>query len=57
MRSITKNEKYKLDRGFFGGTDLYKGTIYIPMVSSTISALGGTGYKGTAGEYMEIDRL
>ena len=57
MQAVTKNEKYKLDRGWFSGTDLYKGVIYIPMNSSTITALGGTGYKGTVNEYMNIDKL
>lgn len=56
MQSVTKNEKYKLDRSWFG-TDLYKGVVYIPMNNSTITALGGTGYKGTVDEYMNIDRL
>ena len=61
MQSLTKNPKYKLSRGImggvFGGTDLYKGIIYIPMVTNTISALGGTGYKGTGSEYNEIEAL
>jgi len=61
MQSLTKNPKYKLPRGImggvFGGTDLYKGIVYIPMVTNTISALGGTGYKGTGSEYNEIEAL
>jgi hypothetical protein len=27
------------------------------MNNSTITALGGTGYKGTVDEYMNIDKL
>jgi hypothetical protein len=41
----------------WGETKLYKGTIYIPMVSSNISALGGTGYKAKGDEYNQIEAL
>jgi hypothetical protein len=57
MQAVTNDSKYKLDRSWFGGTDLYKGVIYIPMHTSTITALGGTGYKGKPSDYMEIDSL
>ena len=55
MQTITKNEKYKLDRGIFSGTDVYKGVIYIPMVSSTVAALAGTGYKASPQDFNAID--
>lgn len=61
MQSNTNNSKYKLDNGYslfgmnWGETKLYKGTIYIPMVSSNISALGGTGYKAKGEEYNQIE--
>ena len=57
----SNNSKYKLDNGYslfginWGETKLYKGTIYIPMVSSNISALGGTGYKAKGEEYNQIE--
>lgn len=57
----SSNSKYKLDNGYslfgynWGETKLYKGTIYIPMVSSNISALGGTGYKAKGSEYNQIE--
>jgi hypothetical protein len=38
-----------------GETKLYQGTIYIPMVTSNISALAGTGYRATGDEYNEIE--
>ena len=61
MQQQTNNSKYKLDDGFgifgynWGETKLYKGTIYIPMVNSNISALGGTGYKAKGEEYNQIE--
>ena len=60
MQAVSGNNKYKLDNGygiFGGGTKLYKGIIYIPMVTNTISALGGTGYKGSPEEYNRIEAL
>ena len=63
MKTVTKNDKYKIDNGYsvfgqklFGGTRLFKGVIYIPMSTNTVTALAGTGYKGTANEYNEIER-
>ena len=55
------NSKYKLNNGIglfghsVGETKLYKGTIYIPMVTSNISALAGTGFKAKAEEYNQIE--
>lgn len=60
MKSVSGNDKYKLDRGygiFGGGTNVYQGVIYIPMITDTNSALAGTGYKAPIDTYMEIDRL
>ena len=61
MQQKSNNSKYKLDNGYglfgmnWGETKLYKGTIYIPMVNSNISALGGTGYKAKGEEYNQIE--
>ena len=61
MRQQNGNSKYKLNNGYgigpisWGETKLYKGTIYIPMVNSNISALGGTGYKAKGEEYNQIE--
>ena len=61
MQQQSNNSKYKLNNGYglfginFGETKLYKGTIYIPMVNSNISALGGTGYKEKGEEYNQIE--
>ena len=61
MQQQSGNAKYKLDNGIgflgisVGETKLYQGTIYIPMVTSNISALAGTGYKATGDEYNEIE--
>lgn len=62
MKQQSGNEKYKLDNGYslfgfgsWGETKLYKGVIYIPMVTSNISALAGTGYKAKGDEYNEIE--
>ncbi len=55
------NSKYKLDNGYgigplsWGETKLYKGTVYIPMVTSNISALAGTGFKAKGEEYNQIE--
>ena len=55
------NTKYKLNNGHgigpisWGETKLYKGTIYIPMATSNISALAGTGFKAKGEEYNEIE--
>ena len=55
------NTKYKLNNGHgigpisWGETKLYKGTIYIPMVTSNISALAGTGFKAKGEEYNQIE--
>ena len=55
------NTKYKLNNGYgigpisWGETKLYKGTIYIPMVTSNISALAGTGFKAKGEEYNQIE--
>ena len=55
------NTKYKLDNGYgigpisWGETKLYKGTVYIPMVTSNISALAGTGFKAKGEEYNQIE--
>jgi hypothetical protein len=64
MKQVTGNSKYSLDNGisvpFFGrltGTDLYKGTIYIPMSESHISALASTGFTASPEKYNEIDAL
>jgi hypothetical protein len=57
MREVTKNNKYKLDNGIstplgqISGQKLYKGMVYIPMSSSTISALASTGYKAAPEMY------
>ena len=62
MQQISSNDKYKLDNGYgidgllsWGETKLYQGTIYIPMTTSNISALSGTGYKAKGSEYNEIE--
>lgn len=62
MKDVTKNDKYKLDDptsalgvNLWGGTDLYKGIIYIPMSNSTISALASTKYKASPQEYNQIE--
>lgn len=61
MKQQSGNAKYKLDNGIgflgmsIGETKLYQGTIYIPMVTSNISALAGTGYRATGDEYNEIE--
>ena len=61
MQQQEGNSKYKLDNGYgigpisWGETKLYKGTIYIPMVTSNISALAGTGFKAKGEEYNEIE--
>lgn len=64
MKQVTGNEKYSLDNGIsiwgigrLSGTDLYKGTIYIPMTESHISALASTGFKASPEEYNQIDAL
>lgn len=64
MRTVLKDPKFTLDNptsvfgvDLWGGDDLYEGTIYIPMVNDTISALGGTGYKAKPSEYNDIDKL
>ena len=65
MQQQSGNSKYKLDNGIgigvlgltFGETKLYQGTVYIPMVTSNISALAGTGYKAKGSEYNEIEAL
>lgn len=57
MQTVSDNKKFKLSNSWFGGTKVYKGIIYIPMVSSTISALGGTGYKASGDEYNQIENL
>ena len=55
------NTKYKLNNGYgigpisWGETKLYKGTIYIPMVTSNISALAGTGFRAKGEEYNQIE--
>lgn len=58
MKAVTKNDKYKLDRGWlgFGGNQVHKGIIYIPMATNQVTALAGTGYKGTANEYNAMER-
>ena len=58
MKAVTKNDKYKLDRGWlgFGGNPVHKGIIYIPMATNQVTALAGTGYKGTANEYNAMER-
>lgn len=62
MQQQSGNAKYKLNNGFgidglfnWGETSLYQGTIYIPMATSNISALAGTGYKAKGDEYNEIE--
>lgn len=57
MQSLSRNSKYKIDNGFWGGTKIYVGTIYIPMGNSVVSALGGTGYKAKPDEYNEMEEL
>ena len=65
MQQQSGNSKYKLDNGIgisalgltFGETKLYQGTVYIPMVTSNLSALAGTGYKAKGSEYNEIEAL
>jgi len=57
MQQQEGRSEYKLNNGYgigplsWGETELYKGTIYIPMVTSNISALSGTGYKAKGDEY------
>jgi len=55
MKQLGGDSKYKLNNGYLGGLiggdELYTGIIYIPMSTSTISALGGTGYKAKGEEY------
>lgn len=62
MKQVTNNQKFTLDNptsifgmNLWGGESLYEGTIYIPMVNDTISALGSTGYKTNPAEYQSID--
>ena len=61
MKQQSGNSKYKLNNGYgvgplsWGETELYQGTIFIPMATSNISALAGTGYKAKGDEYNEIE--
>ena len=59
MKQLSGNSKYTLNNGYFGGRiggdDLYTGIIYIPMGTSTISALSGTGYKAKGEEYNQME--
>lgn len=59
MKQLGGDSKYKLNNGYLGGLiggdELYTGIIYIPMSTSTISALGGTGYKAKGEEYNQIE--
>lgn len=59
MKQLSGNSKYTLNNGYFGGLiggdDLYTGIIYIPMGTSTISALSGTGYKAKGEEYNQME--
>ena len=59
MKQLSGDSKYTLNNGYFGGLiggdDLYTGIIYIPMGTSTISALSGTGYKAKGEEYNQME--
>ena len=57
MKQLSGDSKYTLNNGYFGigGDDLYTGIIYIPMGTSTISALSGTGYKAKGEEYNQME--
>jgi hypothetical protein len=49
------NNGYGVGPLSWGETELYQGTIFIPMATSNISALAGTGYKAKGDEYNEIE--
>lgn len=55
QRIISKyDSKYKLDNGWFSSTDVFEGSIYIPIVGNVLGAGASSKGKVTANEAMQI---
>ena len=56
-RKLTGDEKYQFSDSWFGGDDLYQGTIFIPVTDSYIRATAGQDSTGTVGQTNNINQL
>ena len=56
-RKLTGDEKYQFSDSWFGGDDLYQGTIFIPVTDSYIRATAGQDSTRTVGQTNSINQL
>lgn len=56
-RKLTGDEKYQFSDSWFGGDDLYQGTIFIPVTDSYIRATAGQDSTRTVGQTNNINQL
>lgn len=56
-RKLTGDEKYQFSNSWFGGDDLYQGTIFIPVTDSYIRATAGQDSTRTVGQTNSINQL
>ena len=57
IKNLTKNDKFKLDDGWFSSEKVYQGTIFIPMNNNFVDYQTGSGIKYSNKQAMEIDAL
>ena len=56
-RKLTGDEKYQFSDSWFGGDNLYQGTIFIPVTDSYIRATAGQDSTRTVGQTNNINQL
>ena len=56
-RKLTGDENYQFSDSWFGGDDLYQGTIFIPVTDSYIRATAGQDSTRTVGQTNNINQL